>query len=213
MLCRKLQRRLWTHCYQHLSASVSPSHGSYPLELVGRKSDMNKVAVSRLENQPLLTQMMKMPENASLTRVTTLIPPTVVRLSPEWNLRMTLFPQHYRDGSSESFSIKFACVCFFFRNNKFLCSGKVLAHNQKVSGSQLSARTPKCNMSSCYFRNVVDTYENECPQHSFIPATSKCSAKSCSIVRLLQESRRSCCEGPTDHQGFVGFVVFLCGGA
>lgn len=54
--------------------------------LVGIKSGMDTVAVLNLESQPLLTQMMKMPENASLTRVTTLIPPTVVRPSPEQNL-------------------------------------------------------------------------------------------------------------------------------
>lgn len=55
----------------------------------------------------------------------------------------------------------------------------MLAHNPEVSGSKLSpAISPpseaKCNISPCYFSNLVHTYENECPQHPFITFTFKC---------------------------------------
>ena len=62
-LCRKLQPRICTYCYQHLSVSVVPSHCHWSPVLVGRKSDMEESAVLSLENQ----QMIKMAEKASLT--------------------------------------------------------------------------------------------------------------------------------------------------
>lgn len=75
------------------------------------------VAVLGVENQPLLTPMMKMPENAwkRLTHSchdtnSTHSGPPVSRAKPH---RMTLFPQHSRDGSSESLSIKIVCICLF----------------------------------------------------------------------------------------------------
>lgn len=84
-----LQCRLWTCRYQHLSVSWSPSHSSDPPVLVGMNSDMDKAVVLDPENQPLLTHMMKAPKNASLARVTTLIP--VLRPSLEQNLLEWLF--------------------------------------------------------------------------------------------------------------------------
>lgn len=161
--------------------------------------DIVAVLCRKKKNGLLLTEMMKMNENASPTRVTTLISassvPPVSRAKPH---RMAFFPQQKQlngDGGDESFSIKLVCIHLFNTGVSTLlhfsavmwCRGKVLAHNPEVSGSKLSAalsppRKAKCNISPCYFSNLARTYENECPQHPFITFTFKCSAKSCSVI-------------------------------
>lgn len=110
---------------------------------------MDIVAVLCLQNRLLQTQMLKTPENGSLTRVMALIPPTAGRLSAEQKTSQydcfSTTKKHIREGSSESFFYKVFQYLFISGMSVLLnysavkwCIG-VLAHIPEVRGSKLSA--------------------------------------------------------------------------